>query len=372
MEYIDGGTLADLLKEKGAMDENIAVKYTREIGDALSYIHHKQMNHLDVKPANVLIRNNGDLVLIDFGLSKRYDEKTGEQTSTTPVGISVGYAPIEQSRIGGVIRFSPATDVYSLGATLYKMVTGNTPPDAASVMDDGLPPFSDNVSPEIQKAIVAAMQPRRVDRPQQVVDFLNMLPPSENVVLKETIPSDNKGNKTETKDESTIILPGNERNQYAIEMVDLGLNVMWANLNIGTSSINPQGELYAWGDVSIKSDDISGTEHDICTSHNSNWRMPRIEDWEELLNKCRWNFDKEKNGYIVTGPNGNHIFLPCAGRSYGEDVVFANYGYYWTSNAYKKNANYAYYIFLSSTEKTLTTNDKVVWRSVRAVMEKLY
>lgn len=125
MEYIDGGSLSDLIEKKGSLSEEETLKYTRQIASALQYIHAHNMNHLDVKPGNVLLRQNGDVVLIDFGMSKNYDV-AGEQTTSSPVGVSVGYAPIEQSRVGGLGMFSPETDIYSLGATMFKMLTGQT------------------------------------------------------------------------------------------------------------------------------------------------------------------------------------------------------------------------------------------------------
>lgn len=94
MEYIDGGSLSDLIEKKGSLSEDETLKYTRQIASALQYIHAHNMNHLDVKPGNVLLRKNGDVVLIDFGMSKNYDV-AGEQTTSSPVGVSVGYAPIE-------------------------------------------------------------------------------------------------------------------------------------------------------------------------------------------------------------------------------------------------------------------------------------
>jgi serine/threonine protein kinase len=138
MEYLDRGSLAEMVKQRGRLTETDALRYIRQIADALSYIHERKMNHLDVKPGNILIDETDHVVLIDFGLSKRYDDE-GNQTSTTPVGISHGYAPFEQYRKGGVGTFSPATDIYSLGATLYKLVTGETPPEADVVGEDGLP-----------------------------------------------------------------------------------------------------------------------------------------------------------------------------------------------------------------------------------------
>ncbi len=174
MEYHDNGSLSELVKQRGALPEAEALRYIREVADALAYIHEHQMNHLDVKPGNVLLDEKGRSVLIDFGLSKRYDE-SGQQTSTTPVGISHGYAPMEQYKQGGVGTFSPATDIYSLGATFYKLLTGKTPPDASDVFTDGLPALPTSISSSVSHAIAQAMSPNKKDRPQSVAAFLALL-----------------------------------------------------------------------------------------------------------------------------------------------------------------------------------------------------
>ena len=174
MEYHGNGSLNSCIKQNGAFSEEEATKYILQIADALDYIHKKQMNHLDIKPDNVLLNNKGEAVLIDFGLSKCYDAD-GEQTSSTPIGVSVGYAPLEQSRIGGVGTFSPATDIYSLGATFYKLVTGQTPPDASEVLDEGLPDMPNSISQKVQNAITQAMEARKKNRPQNINEFLNLL-----------------------------------------------------------------------------------------------------------------------------------------------------------------------------------------------------
>lgn len=174
MEYIDGGSLSDKVKATGPMREVQALGYVRQIADALEYIHDHKILHLDVKPANILLRNDREIVLIDFGVSKHYDE-AGGQTSSTPVGISKGYAPIEQYRGDGVSRFSPSTDIYSLGATFYFLLTGKCPPEATEVYDDGLPALPLSVSDLAVKTIEGAMQPRQKDRPQNIREFRNLL-----------------------------------------------------------------------------------------------------------------------------------------------------------------------------------------------------
>ena len=174
MDYLSGGSLSDLVLRDGVLAEATALGYIRQVADALSYIHARNINHLDIKPSNVLIDGNGNAVVIDFGLSKRYDE-TGSQTSTTPVGISHGFAPLEQYQPGGVSTFSPTTDIYSLGATLYKLLSGQTPPNATALLDADLDLSRLSASPSTKAAIAAAMQPKRKGRPQTVEAFIAML-----------------------------------------------------------------------------------------------------------------------------------------------------------------------------------------------------
>ena len=173
MEHLSGGSLSSKV-HGGALPQETALRYIRQVAAALGYVHAQRMMHLDIKPANILIDGDDNAVLIDFGLSKKYDS-AGHQTSTTPVGISHGYAPLEQYKQGGVEQFAPATDIYSLGATLYKLVTGSTPPEASDVMNMGRPPFPPTVSPAVQNAITKAMQPAVMNRPQSVAEFLALL-----------------------------------------------------------------------------------------------------------------------------------------------------------------------------------------------------
>lgn len=181
MEYISGGSLADMLKKEPEqrLSEVEALHYLRQVAGALNYIHMLGINHLDIKPDNIL-DDNGRAVLIDFGVAKRYDND-GHQTSTTPVGLSHGYAPLEQYKSGGVAEFSPSTDIYSLGATLYKLITGQTPPDANDVLEKGLPNIEDMMSTQCADAIKKAMRSKRAYRQQSIDEFLNMLPQEETI-----------------------------------------------------------------------------------------------------------------------------------------------------------------------------------------------
>ena len=172
MDFIEGSSLEDIVNSRGALSESVAIDYIKQVANALDYIHQRSVNHLDVKPANIMIRRNDNkAILIDFGVSKQYDSQGG-QTSTTPVGISYGYAPIEQYRPGSVSEFSPQADIYSLGATLYKLLTGEIPPQAMEILSDGLPNLIEKFSLQVQNVIRQSMQVRKQDRPDNIGDFI--------------------------------------------------------------------------------------------------------------------------------------------------------------------------------------------------------
>ena len=178
MDYIDGESLADQVKRLGALPEPEALRIIREVADALSYIHKRNLLHLDVKPSNILIdHNSSQAILIDFGVAKQYDQ-TGDQTSLTPPAISKGYSPIEQYSQGeGIASFSPATDIYALAATYYKLLTGVTPPESGPLLlgEEILPAFSSSISNNSREAIIKSLRVRR-ERPQDIKAFLDLLP----------------------------------------------------------------------------------------------------------------------------------------------------------------------------------------------------
>ena len=175
MDFIEGRSLQAIVEEEGRLPEHRAMKYVRQVADALRYIHGHNRLHLDVKPGNIMVDGSDNAILIDFGASKQYDEENGENTSTL-VGKTPGYAPLEQMS-NKVVRFFPATDIYALGATLYKLLTGVTPPDAAMLASGGeeLSPLPFTVSGNTSRAVSSAMSLKKDDRPQDIGDFLNIL-----------------------------------------------------------------------------------------------------------------------------------------------------------------------------------------------------
>ncbi|MCF0195683.1 MAG: protein kinase [Bacteroidaceae bacterium] len=174
MDYVDGQSLSDIVKAEGHLTEPRAVRYILQACDALAYVHDKNRLHLDIKPGNIMVGKNGRVVLIDFGASKQYDEANGENTSTL-MGKTPGYAPLEQMG-NAVTMFAPASDIYALGATLYKLLTGTTPPESNLLADgEALPPLPNTVSAGVRNAVYAAMRSKRKERPQSIDEFRSIL-----------------------------------------------------------------------------------------------------------------------------------------------------------------------------------------------------
>ena len=131
------------------------------------------------------------------------------------------------------------------------------------------------------------------------------------------------------------------------EAVDLGLSVKWATCNLGATTPKEYGNYYAWGEVSPKSNygednytfsdrpDVLPAANDAASQNwGDNWRMPTIDEWQELIDKCTWTWTTNgAKGYEVKASNGNTIFLPAAGYYYGEELLNAgSRGSYWSSS----------------------------------------
>ena len=204
MEYVEGGSLDNYIKQQNGLPEAECLKYAQQIGSALSYMHAHKMLHLDLKPGNVMLRKNGEAVLIDFGLSKQYDEN-GEPESSTSVGSGTpGYAPIEQANYHEGKDFPVTMDVYALGATLFKMLTGVRPPEASVILNEGFPAYElqkHHVSNTLIAQIAKAMADRKKDRPQSVDAFLQGLGGKNTTIKKEDEKTDYKDEKTDYKKE---------------------------------------------------------------------------------------------------------------------------------------------------------------------------
>lgn len=387
MEFIDSKSLEDLVKQKGALPEKTAIEYIRQVGDALVCMHEKNINHLDVKPNNIMLRSNDkEVVLIDFGISKQYDEE-GKELTTTLVGVSEGYAPLEQYQKGSLQEFSPQTDIYSLGATLYKLIEGKTPPEAYNVLLNGLS-FSTKTPEYIQSAIREAMKTLREQRPKNIKEFIDKL------------------HINSAKKEETIIL--DEHSIDGREYVDLGLpsGTLWATCNVGANRPEEYGDYFAWGETKVKRYskwykwsnspfDISGSLTKYCndriygnedglteleleddaayiSNRGTDWRTPSIAQFEELINSnyttTTWMTLNGVCGCKITSKtNGKSIFLPAAGYRCNKDFYTGSLGRYWSRTLKSDDPNWARYLYIDSASIGTSNFYRYYGQSVRPV-----
>lgn len=134
MQYINGVSLTDYVKSKKKLSYNDALTILLPIINAVDFLHKSRINHLDIKPDNIMLHDSIDgkvPVLIDFGLSVHF-KKNGDKTSPKGVmGVSEGYSPLEQ--YAGIKEFNPATDIYALAATMLYALIGVTPKGASDL-----------------------------------------------------------------------------------------------------------------------------------------------------------------------------------------------------------------------------------------------
>ena len=188
MEYIEGSNLDRLVEDEGFLSESEALRYIRQIGSAIALVHERGLLHRDVKPLNILLRLGSgesrrslrsEAVLIDFGLARTFTQNSAQVHEPY---ISKGYAPIEQydkRALRGTY-----TDVYSLAASLYNLLTA-TRPEPASLRDRNLakyqrdslvPPqqLNPDISDRVSSAILKGMAIEPEHRPQTVEAWLQL------------------------------------------------------------------------------------------------------------------------------------------------------------------------------------------------------
>lgn len=171
MDYIEGKTLSDILDEGGAQPYKDVIEWSKQLCDVLGYLHNRKpaIIYRDMKPSNIMLKPDGNVVLIDFGTAREFKEKN--IADTTCLGTQ-GYAAPEQ--FGGMGQTDPRTDIYCLGATMYHLVTGHNP---------SLPPYemypirrwNPALSSGLESIIIKCTQRNPDDRYQSCAELMYAL-----------------------------------------------------------------------------------------------------------------------------------------------------------------------------------------------------
>lgn len=146
MDYIEGNALDTILQEYGPLPQEYVIEWAKQLCDVLGYLHSRTpaIIYRDMKPANIMLKPDGSITLIDFGTAREYKEKN--LADTTCLG-TIGYAAPEQ--FGGMGQTDARTDIYCLGTTLYHLVTGHNPSD---------PPYEVKLIREINPALSGGLE----------------------------------------------------------------------------------------------------------------------------------------------------------------------------------------------------------------------
>ena len=177
MEYLEGRTLGALYEEEKVLREQRLRELLSPVLDALEQVHAAEFLHRDIKPGNIMFRSDGMPVLIDFGAARAALAMRSQNMTAI---VTPGFSPIEQYSTSAESKQGPWTDIYAIGAVLYRGMTGIVPSDAtARTMDDRLVPTGEAVTGRYGKpltdAVDWALRMRGTDRPQSIVEWREVL-----------------------------------------------------------------------------------------------------------------------------------------------------------------------------------------------------
>lgn len=343
MEYVPGQSLEDVLnKEQSPLLESQVLGYALQLCDVLNYLHSQTppIIHRDIKPANIRLTPSGLIKLVDFGLLKAGDQ----QKRSTVRGATPAYSPYEQFGSGGADHRS---DIYSLGATLYQLLTAREPVPALDRLDanpDPLKPphyYNHRISPYVSDAIMKAMRVFQRDRYSHVMEMKqDLLKTSSNGngqrsiavgSLRTTIPYDHQLPMTKfhhpTPNMVTVKLEGWEKELTTWNREFGQADGYWCFVRPGTYRVGGWDNWQKVSDINIPEFWIG--RFPVTVRHYASFaRVGYDDEAEKWWTPHGWKWKQEQECIQPWGwddPQYNTADQPVIGISWYEAVAFTNW-----------------------------------------------
>ena len=292
MDLINGRSLSDVMKAKGrAFTEAEVRQMLPQILDALRGIHDSGIYHLDLKPANIMQDKDGHLCLIDFGASKQMSlEETRTLSTSTALCYTPGFAPDEL--IQGASKYiGPWTDFYCLGATLYNLLTRETPPEAADVKyrSESAFRFPPSVSPQMQQLVRWLMQPDYPQRPKSVEEIEQRLKSiGQQSPVSPAIPNVSSNDTVRQQSKDTVLATWEEEPETDENVQKTAIGIM--GLIFGALAVVAVIVLFVW----------------FCDGNHAETGIDNPPVIDSVIDKPVEPIEEDKETTSVTCPDNNH------------------------------------------------------------------
>ena len=340
MDFVEGESLSARLKRtKKPMSESELMLILPQSLDALECVHAEGIWHLDLKPANIMINTKGNIQLIDFGASKQLKNANGENLSTSSaMAYTAGYASSEQME-QNIEKFGPWTDLYSLGATMYNLLTMQQPPSPSDIDEDSRSALKlpSGISKKTEKLIFWLMKPNRKMRPQSVTDVKQFLVEAqyntvpENKKVEENNDDDNDDTVIKHKKKPIEINTGGKKSNSGNGEK---ISKKYSNkIVIAAAVFACISVLCLVGDCGGGNNNSTGDNAKISTANNANNEIAVVEVENKLIkvssgptNMREYKYSGEIGAYEGAVPNdvkGKAVF-----EKYGDIPGSSYYGYF--------------------------------------------
>lgn len=315
MDYIEGKTLDYWLKKEGAQPQEKVVEWAKQICDVLGYLHSRRppIIYRDLKPANIMLKPDGKIMIIDFGTAREFKESSVEDTSCLG---TQGYAAPEQ--YGGHGQTDGRTDIYTLGATMYHLLTGHNP---------SLPPYemypirrwNANLSSGLEEIVIKCTRQNPEKRYQSCAELM--------YALEHYSELDQEYKKKQDL-------------KWRLFVGSVSLAVLMGIGSIGFKLAEGSATRSSYEGY-LKSASIAGTKEERINYYESaaNLDPTRPEAYEDLLSKAFLeddNFTQEEAakmteilGYKGVGNRTNESFLESDESAYDEFAFQMGLAYYY-------------------------------------------